>query len=124
MSPDWEVYESLELKLLDGEYVPGPQGPELVSGQEELAQRVLMRLTARRGAFPLLPEYGSRLYALPQVKASQRALAARQYAAEALAEETELVLTDVELLSVSEEGSELRLWLEYQGQPLRLQVEI
>ena len=124
MSPDWEVYESLELKLLDGEYVPGPQGPELVSGQEELAQRVLMRLTARRGAFPLLPEYGSRLYALSQVKPSQRALAARQYAAEALAEETELVLTDVELLSVSEEGSELRLWLEYQGQPLRLQVEI
>ena len=124
MSRRREVFEAVELKLLDGDYVPGPQGPELVSGQEELAQRVLMRLTARRGAFPLLPEYGSRLYALSQVKPSQRALAARQYAAEALAEETDLVLTDVELLSETETGCTLGLWLEYQGQPLRLQVEI
>ena len=63
-----------------------------------------MKLAARRGGFALLPEFGSRLYLLGTVRASERETAARQYVAEALADEENLVL---DRLSVSglEEGS-------------------
>lgn len=47
-------------------------GVETVSGAEETAVRITMKLTARRGGFPLLPDYGSRLYQLAQVKPSER----------------------------------------------------
>ena len=55
----------MELELKNGDYVPdGIGGVHRVSGREALAQRVLFRLTARRGSFPFWPELGSRLYQL------------------------------------------------------------
>ena len=57
----------MELKLIDGDYAADASGGlATVSGIEELAQRVLMKLTARRGSFPLMPDYGSRLYTCPR----------------------------------------------------------
>ena len=66
-----------------------------VSGEDETVQRVLMKLTARRGAFAPLPEFGSGLYTLPRLKRSQRETAARQMVHEALADETDVTVTDV-----------------------------
>ena len=60
-----------------------------------MVQRVLMKLTARRGAFAPLPNAGSELYTLPRLKQSQRETAARQMVHEALAGETEVTVTDV-----------------------------
>lgn len=40
--------------------------PTPITGEEELAQRLRLRLTLRRGSFRLDPELGSRLYALPR----------------------------------------------------------
>lgn len=55
----------MELKLRNGDYVPdGVGGLKRVEGREALLQRVLFKLTARRGAFPFLPELGSRLWQL------------------------------------------------------------
>ena len=81
----------MELELKNGDYVPdGIGGVRRVSGREALAQRVLFRLTARRGSFPFWPELGS----LPT---SQRSAAAVQYVTEALAQEPvdveEVILT-------------------------------
>ena len=43
----------MELKLVDGNYVADATGGlAAVSGTEELAQRVVMKLTAREGGFP------------------------------------------------------------------------
>lgn len=65
--------------------------------REALAQRVLFRLTARRGSFPFWPELGSRLYQLGSLPTSQRSAAAVQYVTEALAQEPvdveEVILT-------------------------------
>ena len=75
----------MELKLQDGRYVFDRSGAlQTVEGREELLQRALMRLAARRGSFLPDPEYGSRLYLLGRLKPAQRAAAAKLYAAEAL----------------------------------------
>lgn len=78
----------MDLKLKNGRYLSdGAGGIARVSGGEELLGRVLFRLKARRGAFPLLPNLGSRLYELPRLSPAARQSAAEQAAAEALAEE-------------------------------------
>lgn len=87
----------MSLRLQDGDYVPDGNGGFCEAKEKEaLLQRVLFRLTARRGAFAFLPEFGSQLYRLPMERASQRAKLAKQYVEEALAEETGLLVQDVE----------------------------
>ena len=53
----------MDLLLKDGDLVPGTDGlPVPVEGREELLQRALIRLCARRGGFAPYPGLGSRLY--------------------------------------------------------------
>ena len=55
----------MEFLLRDGDYVPDGAGSLVkLTGAEEVLQRALFRLSARRGSFPLLPELGSGLYLL------------------------------------------------------------
>ena len=78
----------MELFLDRGDYLPdGKGGFVRATGGKELLQRVLFKLTARRGSFPLIPELGSRLYLLPREKKSRWAVLGGQYVAEALADE-------------------------------------
>ena len=82
--------------LREGDYIPdGGGGFQSVSGKEELLQRILFKLTARRGGFYFLPSLGSRLYRLPQEKPSARAALAKQYVEEALADEVGLEVQEV-----------------------------
>jgi len=91
----------MELWLNQGDYVPdGAGGFVTLAGEEELLQRVLFRLCARRGAFPLLPELGSRLWLLGTEKPGSRLSAAREYVEEALAEEA----VSVESVTLSDGG--------------------
>ena len=86
----------MELKIRDRDYVSdGAGGLERVSGRDELLQRALFRLSVRRGSFVLAPELGSRLHLLWREKPESRAAAAKQYIAEALADEPGLTLEDV-----------------------------
>lgn len=97
----------MELKIRDRDYVSdGAGGLERVSGRDELLQRALFRLSVRRGSFALAPELGSRLHLLWREKPESRAAAAKQYAAEALADEEGLTVTGVEL---AEKGDVLNL---------------
>ena len=88
----------MELQIQNGDYVPdGLGGFRRLTGGEALLQRVLFRLVPRRGAFPFMPELGSRLYQLGSLPTSQRSAAAVQYVTEALAQEPvdveEVILT-------------------------------
>ena len=81
-------------KLRDGDYRPdGAGGFQQAAGAQEVLERVLFQLTAHRGAFPLLPTVGSRLYLLPRARASARQALAAAYTAEALGEEPDLTVT-------------------------------
>lgn len=99
-----------ELKLQNGKYTASRYGGlETVRGSGELAQRVEMKLCARRGGFALMPEFGSRLYLLPTIPPSQREAAARQYIAEALADETGIRLESLELFPSGDDGVKLSM---------------
>ena len=88
----------MELELRNGDYVrAGGARLRRVDGQEALLQRVLIRLTARRGTFPFWETLGSRLWQLGRMPSGARLSAALQYVAEALAEERELTVENVSL---------------------------
>ncbi len=87
----------MELLLREGDYVPDGQGGVVrLEGDEALLQRVLFRLSARRGMLPMLPQLGSRLYLLGRENPEGRLSAAKQYVTEALAEE-DVTVESVEL---------------------------
>lgn len=114
----------MELYLKDGDYLPdGKGGFRRAEGREELLQRVLWRLTARRGQFPFLPELGSRLHTLCRAKPSEWESLARQYAAEALEGETELTVTGAE---VGERDGRLglTLYLDWKGDTLNVKMDL
>ena len=113
----------MELYLRDGDYLPdGKGGFRRTQGREELLQRVLWKLTARRGSFPFLPDLGSRLYRLGREKASERQSLARQYVAEALADENGLAVTDVAV--AAGERMEVTVRLDWQGESLDVKLDL
>lgn len=114
----------MELKICNGDYVPdGLGGVVRCQGADALLERVLFRLTAHRGSFPHRPQLGSRLYLLGREPAVQRLSAARQYVAEALAEEM-VTVTEVSLTPDGQGRSRLTVHLEYQGTELAVSLTI
>ena len=114
----------MELELRDGDYIAdGVGGLRRVQGREALLQRVLFRLTARRGAFPFWESLGSRLWELGRVPAPERRSAARQYVAEALEEEP-VTVEDVELEQGADGTASVTARLRCQGEALPVTVEV
>ena len=114
----------MELMLRGGDYVPDGKGGFLrAEGSDELLQRVLWNLTVRRGSFPLLPDLGSRLYLLGRETGANRLTAARQYVAEALAQET-VSVEDVTLTAAGEGRVHLAVFLKYQGTDLAVTLTV
>lgn len=113
----------MELELRDGDYVHiGGGRLRQAAGPEALLQRVLFRLTARRGAFPFWETLGSRLWQLGRVSSEARLSAARQYVAEALSEERGLA---VENVSLQENGGRgyLTVDLTWKGESLSVSLD-
>ena len=111
----------MELKLQNGDYIPdGLGGVIRCGGADALLERVLFRLTAHRGQFPLLPELGSRLYLLCREKPAARAALAAGYAAEALADQP----VQVTRAEWEEETGRLTVYLAWQGESLSATVYI
>lgn len=114
-----------ELKLERGDYVPdGVGGLRRVDGQEALVQRVLFKLTARRGQFPFLEDLGSRLWQLGRLPARQRQTAAEQYVAEALADEADVAVEAVTLVPGADGRAALTAELSCEGERLTVTVDI
>lgn len=111
----------MELMVRNGDYVADEQGGfRRVEGSQELLQRVLWKLSIPRGSFPPLPELGSELYRLGRCKPSQWDSLAKQYAAQALSDETGLTVTEAHC----EMDGRLQVELEWQGEELTLTVEL
>lgn len=113
----------MELLIQNGDYVPdGKGGFRRALGSEELLQRALFKLTARRGSFPFLPQLGSELYRLTREKPSAWQSLARQYAAQAL-EGEELAVEEVQVAPRGH-GAVVKILLEHQGEELTLEVAV
>ena len=108
----------MELKIRDRDYVADGAGGQREGergGWDELLERVLFKLSVRRGSFALAPELGSKLHLLWREKGESRATAAKQYVAEALADEEGLSVTGMEL--AEKNGFlELRVLLRYENE--------
>lgn len=114
----------MELELRNGDYVAdGVGGLRRIGGREALLQRICFRLTARRGAFPFWEGLGSRLWQLGKTPASERRAAARQYVAEALAEEP-VTVEDVMLEQGTRGAAAVTAKLRYEGESLPVTVEV
>ena len=108
--------------LISGDYAPdGSGGICRAGGMQGMLAEALFRLTCRRGSFPLLPELGSRLYALAQEKPAARNMTARQYAAEALSG-MDLEVADASVVELNENMARVRLSLKSKGEELTLEV--
>ena len=117
------------LCLRNGDYVlDGTGGLRRAEGQEALLERVLFRLTARRGTFPFLPELGSRLclrhILLRQIPLTQRQSAAEQYVTEALEGETGLEVERVDLAESASGQAQVTAELTWRGETLSVTVEV
>ena len=111
----------MELMVRDGDYVSDGRGSfRRAEGSAELLQRVLWKLSIRRGCFPPLPGLGSQLYRLAGAQPARRGARARQYVTEALAEEESLLVDDVIL---SGTGT-LQVRLTWRGETLRLDMDV
>ncbi len=106
----------MELKLRDGRYVTEAGMLCTVSGAEELAQRIMMKLQAPKGCFWPKPDYGSRLYRLVcGEKPGDRELAVRQYVCEALSDENGVSLNGVEISCPEDDTMRLVLRFSWSG---------
>lgn len=114
----------MEARIHNGDYIPdGLGGVVRCQGTDALLERVLFRLTAHRGGLPPLPQLGSRLYLLSREPISQRLSAARQYVAEALAEE-DVSITDVILTPEKQGRIGIQVLLEYEGTELSASLAV
>ena len=64
------------MMLVNGDYVPQENHLRSVEGDEAVLQRMLMKLTARRGQFPFMENFGSRLWTLDRLRPAERQAAA------------------------------------------------
>ena len=114
----------MELRLKNGDYIPdGKGGVVRLSGDNALLQRVLFRLSARRGALPMLPELGSQLYLLGREPSEARLAAARQYAAQAVSPEG-LQVEDLQLTERGDGRMDLTVWLRGENAALTATVVV
>ena len=114
----------MELRLINGDYIPdGTGGVIRAEGDEALLERVLFRLSARRGGLPMLPELGSQLYLLGRERPEARLSAARQYAAEAVRPEG-LTVEDVRLTDRGGGRMDLTVWLRGENAALTATVTL
>lgn len=113
----------MALIMRNGDYVPDGKGGFLkAEGSEELLERVLWKLSVRRGSFPFLPTLGSRLHLLCRAPAQERSALAEQYVREALADE-DVTVTDV-ALSPEKGEALLKVSLLHRGEKLTATVKV
>lgn len=112
-----------ELQMVNGDYIPNGAGDFCrLEGSQALIQRILFKLTARRGALPFLPETGSLLYTLVREKKSARQALCSRYVQQALEGEN-VVVTGV-TYNEENKSAYVRVNLEWQGEPLEVTASL
>ena len=103
------------LMLVNGDYVPQGNGLQSAKGDEAVLQRMLMKLTARRGQFPFMENFGSRLWTLDRLRPAER------HVLEALRDEPALM---VEQVTLAENGGKASLTVNAVKDERRLTAEV
>ena len=113
----------MEFALRAGDYRPDGRGSfETVSGPEAVLQRALIRLCARRGCLPWLPELGSRLYTLRGTRSGDWESTAAAYVAEALVPEEDVRVESVSVSRPEPDRLDIVVWLSANGRQAVVEV--
>ena len=114
----------MELELRYGDYVcDGAGGLSRKKGKDALLQRVLFRLTARRGQFPFWESLGSQLWKLGSLPTAARQAAAKQFVTEAL-EEEDVTVESVELNAGKGATATVHVVLLWRGETLEVSLNV
>ncbi len=112
-----------EAKWNDGDLVPNGAGDfQRLEGSQALIQRVLFKLSARRGAFPFLPRLGSRLHTLSAEKPGARQALCLQYVCQAL-EDEDVTVTSAHYHQQGEQAW-VKVHLQWQGEALEVTAQL
>lgn len=115
----------MAMKLINGDYVKNIWGGfETVTGAQEILDRALFKLRCRRGGFALMPQLGSRLYLLGREKNDNLNSAARQYIIEALADETQIEVSDVSTVKNTDGSISVKAELVFLGKSAEVTVTV
>ena len=108
-----------EAKWNDGDLVPNGAGDfQRLEGSQALIQRVLFKLSARRGEFPFLPRLGSRLHTLAAEKPGARQALCLRYVCQAL-EDEDVAVTGAHYQQQGEQAW-VKVYLQWQGETLEV----
>lgn len=115
----------MDTLLAQGDHATDARGlPCAISGERELIQRALIRLSVRRGSFPCDPELGSELHRLPGAHGNRLNALALSYVQEALAGMAGASVRGVEV--TRQDGGTLHVAVQLclRGQVYPLEVEV
>ena len=115
----------MEMKLSNGNYISdGDGGFEMVSGAEEILQRIIFKLMCHRGKYPVMPKLGSNLYLLCREKKKDLDSVARNYIFEALEDERNLELVSMETTYLDVDKIKLDLGFLWYGSEIELSLTV
>lgn len=112
----------MDTALFNGDHRRGINGnPYLIDGAMEIAQRASIRLSVRKGSFPLDKGLGSLLYTLRDVPKEDRDKTALSLARSALLDMGELEVIDAR--AIEDEGDSLRIEVELKYMDKKIKME-
>lgn len=115
----------MDILLVNGDHYLDSRGlPVTLTGEQEKIQQALIRLSIRRGTFPLDPELGGRLYLLQKARAQDLNRLALSYAADALASMKGVEVVDALVKSTQGQGLEVTLSLRVEGKIYPLEIPV
>jgi len=115
----------IDTLLVNGEHFTDNRGiPIRISGERELIQRALLRLTIQKGSFTQDPALGSELYKLRDIRGGNLERAAMSYVQEALLNMPEVIVTDVKVGRQTADVILLGVSLEIYENQYQLEVDI
>lgn len=113
----------MEMRVEQGDYMQDERGfLARLEDEQAVLQRVLFRLRARRGQFPLMPEMGSELYHLPKEKPQARESFAHMCVVQALKQE-DVQVQQVQVQQV-QGAFAISVYLTWQGKDLHAQLSV
>lgn len=114
--------KQIDTLLSRGDHAVDSRGiPVALTGQRELIQRALLRLTLKKGSFANDPSLGSELYKLCEIHGGDLSRMAQSYAQEALISMPEVTVSGVEL---KQQNNMLRLYVNLSVSENKYQLEV
>lgn len=115
----------MDTLLAGGDHYLDRRGlPVSLTGEDEIIQRALIRLSVRRGSFVYDPALGSELHRLRGAKTAVLGQLALSYAQEALAPMRGVTVRQAEAARSGRDLLTVAVTLEYNGTTYPLEVEI